>query len=88
MRPPVACSATPKPRLQALLPPMTIEGRSLSVRASIGLAVYPRDGDEMAALLNKADQAMYQAKREHGGYALVAEEWTSLPAAHLVPTPA
>jgi diguanylate cyclase (GGDEF)-like protein/PAS domain S-box-containing protein len=30
---------------------------------SIGISLYPRDGDEAAVLINKADQAMYCAKK-------------------------
>lgn len=41
----------------------------LQLAASIGIALYPRDGDAPAALLAAADQAMYRAKRERSGYA-------------------
>ena len=39
-----------------------IDGRRVSVSASIGIAVYPEDGTEGTALLQRADQAMYEAK--------------------------
>jgi diguanylate cyclase (GGDEF)-like protein/PAS domain S-box-containing protein len=42
--------------------PFTIEGRSLTVGASIGIALYPRDGRDFAELLKHADAAMYHAK--------------------------
>ncbi|HYR35575.1 MAG TPA: EAL domain-containing protein [Burkholderiales bacterium] len=42
--------------------PFTIEGRTLSVGASIGIALYPRDGRDFAELLKQADAAMYSAK--------------------------
>ena len=42
--------------------PFTIEGRTLSVAASIGIALYPRDGHDFAELLRQADVAMYDAK--------------------------
>ena len=40
------------------------------IAASIGIALYPSDSDDAAALLNAADKAMYQAKR--GGKAKFA----------------
>lgn len=39
-----------------------IEGRELDVTASIGIAIYPRDGADAESLLKAADAAMYQAK--------------------------
>jgi len=42
--------------------PFTIEGRTLTVGASIGIALYPRDGRDFAELFKHADAAMYHAK--------------------------
>lgn len=39
-----------------------IDGQRVVVSASIGIAVYPDDGDGGLALLQRADQAMYAAK--------------------------
>ena len=33
------------------------------VSASIGIAIFPRDGDTPRALIKSADSAMYRAKR-------------------------
>src|SRR5919112_4081358 len=44
-------------------------GVSLDVRASIGVTVAPRDGRTLSQLLQHADVAMYQAKRERSGVA-------------------
>jgi len=41
-----------------------IHGRELNIGASIGIAMYPRDGEEPAALIRAADVAMHHAKRE------------------------
>jgi len=38
-----------------------------SVSASIGIALYPQDGDEATSLIGRADAAMYRAKRSGGG---------------------
>jgi diguanylate cyclase (GGDEF)-like protein/PAS domain S-box-containing protein len=44
--------------------PFRINGRELIQSTSIGVAVYPDDGDNASELLRKADSAMYHAK-EH-----------------------
>ena len=43
-----------------------IEGSSLSVSASIGVARYPDDGNDPVDLVQSADQAMYKAKNNGG----------------------
>jgi diguanylate cyclase (GGDEF)-like protein/PAS domain S-box-containing protein len=47
--------------------PFAVEGRALSVGASIGVAVYPGDGRDFAELLRNADAAMYYAKESGRG---------------------
>ncbi len=42
--------------------PIELAGKPLNTSASIGVAVYPDDGDDLAQLLREADSAMYQAK--------------------------
>jgi predicted signal transduction protein with EAL and GGDEF domain len=51
-----------------ILAPIAIEGRPLTVGASIGIAVYPNHGRDAQVLLASADAAMYEAKRAGGGY--------------------
>ncbi len=46
----------------ALAEPYRIDGHDLHVSASIGIALYPSDGDDPDALLRAADTAMYRAK--------------------------
>ena len=48
--------------LGILARPFTIEGRSLSVTASIGISVYPGDGRDFGELLKNADAATNHAK--------------------------
>ena len=48
--------------LAAISEPMQIEGQSVSVSPSIGIAIYPRDGETTEALIKNADAAMYLAK--------------------------
>ncbi|MCB1749077.1 MAG: EAL domain-containing protein [Gammaproteobacteria bacterium] len=48
----------------ALVRPFDIGGKEIHVRASIGIAVYPEDGNTADDLLGHADAALAQAKRE------------------------
>ena len=48
--------------INALSAPFTIEGNELVVTASLGIAMYPTDGDSGEALIKAADSAMYAAK--------------------------
>jgi diguanylate cyclase (GGDEF)-like protein/PAS domain S-box-containing protein len=42
--------------------PINVAGKPYSVTASVGLAIYPEDGEDADTLLSNADAAMYQAK--------------------------
>ncbi len=53
--------------IDAVSQPYRIEGREVSIGASIGVAIYPYDGDDMESLLEAADAALYAAKREGRG---------------------
>ena len=46
----------------ALTDPITYDGLEFYSAPSIGIAVYPDDGDDVATVLKHADTAMYQAK--------------------------
>ncbi len=48
----------------ALNEPFFIDGHELFVPASVGIAVYPDDGKDIATLYQHADSAMYYAKRQ------------------------
>ena len=55
--------------LASLVQPFLIEGHDLRVGASIGISVYPQDGQDAETLLRLADIAMYRAKQDSGGEA-------------------
>ncbi|WJN60373.1 diguanylate cyclase [Pseudomonas sp. SO81] len=42
--------------------PMLIDGHEVQVQASMGVSLFPRDGDDIESLLQQADRAMYAAK--------------------------
>jgi diguanylate cyclase (GGDEF)-like protein len=48
--------------IKALSRPFDIDGHTVYVGASVGIAIYPQDGTSGADLLKKADSAMYRAK--------------------------
>lgn len=48
--------------LSSLKEPMDIDGKTLSIGASVGVSYYPKDGEDMEELLRKADEALYRAK--------------------------
>jgi diguanylate cyclase (GGDEF)-like protein/PAS domain S-box-containing protein len=61
--------------------PIASEDREMFTAASIGLAVYPHDGDSVEDLIKHADIAMYDAKREGGNaYRFYSRESHSEPA--------
>ena len=49
--------------LQAVREPILVNGHTVQVGASIGIALHPQDGSNAETLLRYADQAMYQAKQ-------------------------
>ena len=65
-----AASALASKILAALDIPFTLEGQSLDVGVSIGIALAPAHGNDAATLLRRADVAMYIAKRGHLGAAV------------------
>jgi len=50
--------------LATLNEPIIIDGHDLRVGGSIGISVYPQDGNDAETLLRLADIAMYRAKQE------------------------
>lgn len=50
----------------ALSVPFDLQGQQLPIRPSIGVAVYPENGDNETELLRYADEAMYASKRREG----------------------
>ena len=60
---------------EALVSPVAVHEHELTVGATIGIAVYPGDGERADVLLKNADAAMYSAKeRGRGGHAFYRGE--------------
>ena len=58
---------------EALNTPFSIDGHSLSIGISIGVARSPRDGENITLLMQRADVAMYKAKTENVNYSFYEE---------------
>jgi len=56
--------------VRTLEEPFILEGYSVSIGASIGIALAPEHGQDATTLLRRADVAMYTAKRATSGYAV------------------
>jgi diguanylate cyclase (GGDEF)-like protein len=50
--------------LEIFKKPFAIDGRELTLSASIGISIFPEDGDNQSELLQKADSAMYHSKEK------------------------
>lgn len=59
--------------LAALRVPMTVGAQRLDINASVGIALYPQDGGDVATLLRRTDMAMAVAKRRQDHIAYGSE---------------
>lgn len=60
--------------LKALEQPITVEGQLLDVHASVGIVAFPQHGVTAQDLVQRADVAMYVAKRSGNSYAVYSAE--------------
>lgn len=60
--------------LKSLNLPYHVEEDMLTLGVSIGIAVYPQNGTDGEALINHADTAMYNAKKEKQGFSFYKQE--------------
>ncbi len=56
----------------ALAASFTVEGIALHANVSVGIAVFPEQGQDLKALMRKADMAMYRAKATRSGHHVFA----------------
>ncbi|WP_293267091.1 EAL domain-containing protein [Neptunomonas sp.] len=60
---------------QCLIPPIQLEHHEITISASIGIGIYPQNGQDVATLLKNADSAMYRAKEQgRDGFQFFTEE--------------
>ena len=60
--------------LQALDAPVVIDDTPITPAVSIGVASFPQHAEDAAALMRRADVAMYAAKRARSGYSVYASD--------------
>ncbi|MFT3815041.1 MAG: EAL domain-containing protein [Acidovorax sp.] len=53
--------------LESMLRPLVLDGMGFSVGCSIGMALYPQDGQTLDELIKQADTAMYRVKERGRG---------------------
>ena len=58
----------------ALAAPFSVQDLTLDVGASIGIALFPLHGHDVETLVQRADVAMYEAKRGYRGVAVYSPE--------------
>ncbi|APG28328.1 hypothetical protein A7E78_10990 [Syntrophotalea acetylenivorans] len=52
--------------LSLLVQPISLREHQLFLTASIGISLYPNNGEDVSSLMRQADRAMYQAKNKGG----------------------
>lgn len=64
LREPDAAAQVATKIIETIANPFPLNEREVYVGASVGITLYPQDGDEYPVLLRNADAAMYRAKQE------------------------
>ncbi len=55
--------------IESMAVPFIISGHTFHITCSIGMSVYPRDGNDSGVLMRTADEALYQVKKEGRNHA-------------------
>ena len=66
--------------------PMYIDGVSIYISASVGVAFYPEDGSDMSMLVRNADTAMYKSKKDVSSKVLFYHTEFGDEASHFITT--
>ncbi len=61
--------------ISSLEQPFVVDGQTLEVGASIGIAAYPAHGADVRTLLRRADVAMYAAKQAQSGFSFHSDDY-------------
>jgi len=59
--------------LKTLDQPFLLNGQAVDISASLGIARFPEHGNDAITITQRADVAMYAAKRDHSGFAIYSE---------------
>lgn len=61
--------------LRAMDKPVRVEGQDISVTTSLGIAVFPLDGQDIDELMGRAREALVRAHEAGGGFYLHPPQW-------------
>ena len=80
----IECSKDASDRAEHIISVMTafhhITGHELNIKMSIGICIYPADGEDAEMLIHHADAAMYNAKKNgRNNYQFFKQELNDLP---------
>jgi len=64
----IHASLSAKRILKQIELPINIGDKKVSVSASLGISIFPEDGNSVKELVKKADEAMYKSKNQNRGY--------------------
>ena len=71
--------------LEGISRPFELEGHEMFITASIGISLYPADGEETSDLLKSADVAMYEAKTKgRNNYQYYSKSMNTKALEHLI----
>jgi diguanylate cyclase (GGDEF)-like protein/PAS domain S-box-containing protein len=74
--------------IEVLTPAYQLDGLELHCLSSIGISLFPQDGQTIEELIQRADLALYQAKQlSPGGYHFTTEESTRAAGGHILSGP-
>jgi diguanylate cyclase (GGDEF)-like protein/PAS domain S-box-containing protein len=73
--------------IQALARPFDVDGHELHLSGSVGIGMYPSDGEDAEALLRAADVAMYHAKHQGRNNFQFFAPWRDRPGVTLTVVP-
>ncbi len=71
---PIEAAKTAHKTQQEISRPYHIQEHELYVTVSVGISLYPDDGEGVEVLVKNAEMAMYAAKKDAGGYHFFTEE--------------
>ncbi len=71
--------------LEVLKPPFNLDGHELHITGSMGISLYPSDGEDAETLIKNADTAMYRAKEQgRGAYQFYTPSMNAKAFEHLI----
>ncbi|MGB9640495.1 MAG: diguanylate cyclase domain-containing protein, partial [Anaerolineales bacterium] len=76
---PARVAQVAKKLLDAISQPFLVDEKWWEISASLGISLYPMDGEDVTTLFKAADIAMYRAKRHHNAYRFYSRKGQTHP---------